>query len=95
MQKLITRVAAEPLGQKLRENSKKGIITKLNFKGIKTTDASFVDECIARVVFTAGEENFNRKVSITNTSKQVKEKISYVIDERRKFYLDCGFQYNY
>lgn len=84
-QVLGTREAATPLCEKLKSNITNNIHTKLNFKGVIYTDASFVDECIAKVLIEAGEEHFYHKVSIVSANKQVKDMISYVIKSRKEF----------
>ena len=84
---LKNRAAATPLKEKLRFNIKNNIHTKLNFKGVIYADASFMDECVASVLIAAGEEHFNRKVSIVCANKQVKDMLKYVIDGRKEFVL--------
>lgn len=86
-QVLKTRDAATPLADLLRSNIKRNIHTKLNFKGVIYSDASFLDKCIATVLFAAGEEHFNRKVAIVYANKQVRDMIDYVVTSRKDFYL--------
>lgn len=87
---LKSRAAATPLNEKLRFNITNNIHTKLNFKGVIYTDASFMDECVASVLIAGGEEHFNRKVSIVYANKQVKDMLKYVIDGRKEFYIGLG-----
>ena len=67
----------------------------MNFKGVKSSDNSFVDEAIATVLIAAGEDHFNRKVLIMNTNKRVRDRIQYVIEERKKFCIETGILYKY
>lgn len=92
---LSTRNAAKPLSRRLKSNIKDCIFTKLNFKGVKSSDNSFADEAIAMVLIAAGEDHFNRKVLVMNTNKQVRDRIQYVIEERKKFCIETGILYKY
>ncbi len=90
-QVLGNRATATQLKEKLKSNIKNNIHTKLNFKGVLYTSPSFVDEGIAIVLIAAGEDHFNRKVSIVYTNRQVKDMINYTIKSRKDFYIEIGF----
>jgi hypothetical protein len=92
-ERLLTREAAKPLSKELQANIKNHVHTKLNFKGVKSTDNGFIDEAIAKVLFMAGEDHFNSRVRIVNANKQVSETLDYVISERKQFYIDIGPKY--
>ena len=92
---LATRKAAKPLSRKLQTNIKKNIFTILDFKSVNSVDNAFSDEGIGKIVFLAGEDHFNRKVRIANASKQVKEKIQSLINERKELLIECGMPSKY
>ncbi len=83
---LETRSQAEPLNERLKSNIKNNILTKLSFRGVKIMTAIFGDEAIAKVVIAAGQEHFDRKVFITGANQQIKDMITYVIQERMALY---------
>jgi hypothetical protein len=94
-EELSGRKAAKALSRKIQSNIKKCILTKLDFKGVKSIDNGFSDEAIGKIVILAGEDHFNRKVQIVNTSKSVAEKIQSLINERKELLIECGMPYKY
>lgn len=94
-EELATSKAAKPLSRKLQSNIQKSILTKLDFKGVKSIDNAFSDEGIGKIVFLAGEDHFNRKVQIVNASKQVSDKIQSLIKQRKDLLIECGIRSKY
>ena len=72
------------LRQKILENLNSGITVKLDFQNVRTINASFSDEVIAKLVAEIGLEKFNHMVRLSNANDAIKSVINFVVGSRLK-----------
>lgn len=72
------------LRQRILENVNSEIVVKLDFQNVRTINASFSDEVIAKLVAEIGIEKFNKMVRLSNVNEAIKSVINFVVGSRLK-----------